>query len=744
MLAFTESMKYLNRIVLLTVVLTVLTISGLAQKSGKINGKVTIKETGTTLSNATVQISPLNRVVVTDAEGNFEFADLPAGRYTVLAHQEGFANLARNIVLVGGATAGVNFEMSLIGVRGQVVVTTTGSKESTFNSIQPTETVNSNKILERNNGGFADSLIDEPGVNKRSATPASSRPVIRGFDSDRVLVTTDGLRVGSIASQSGNHTEPIDVLSLDRIEVVKGPGTILYGSNAIGGVVNAVSRHEDELRRGTNGYFSLIGGTNNRQAAISGGIEQSFGNFMVWGNGSGQRSSDYRAGGGYGRVDNTFTRYGSGDGGAGYFAGKGFATFNYNYYQTRYGIPLDPEEVPSKIRFIKLNRHDFRFNGGFRDLESFVESAKFSFDYSNLSQNEFENIVGEPAAEDPAIRFDNRVYSYRGIFSQRKYKTLSGTFGIDGYRRNYLTRGAEVLIPGKVRQDSFSVFGLEEINLERVGFQFGGRVENNRYRPTNNNLAKRDITGFSGAFGVRVPLWENTVFVANLTHSHRAPALEELYNNGPHDDTLSFEIGNANLKPEVSNGLDVSLRYQKNRFRAESNFFYYDIRNFIFLDPTDVIDDDTELPINLYVQGNSRFFGTEESLEFKANKYLDLFGNLDYVNAKLKSNIPLPRIPPFRTHLGFDAHYKYLTVRPELTLAAAQKRVFTEETPTAGYGVFNIAGNVVVPGKHFANIFSVYGYNLTNKLYFNHVSFIKEFSPEIGRGVRFNYTIRLF
>jgi iron complex outermembrane receptor protein len=257
-------------------------------------------------------------------------------------------------------------------------------------------------------------------------------------------------------------------------------------------------------------------------------------------------------------------------------------------------------------------------------------------------------------------------------------------------------------------------------------------------------LLRRDITGFSGAFGVRVPIRENTVFVANFTRSHRAPALEELYNNGPHDDSLSFEIGDNNLRPEISNGIDLSLRHQAGRYRAEANFFYYDISNFTFLRLTDEIDEDTELPIAFYVQGDSRFVGTEASLQVKTHKYLDAFANLDYVNAELKSGLPLPRIPPFRAHLGLDGHYKYLTVRPELTLASRQNRVFAGEKPTAGYAVFNIAGNVIVPGKHFANIFTVYGYNLTNRLYFNHVSFIKEFAPEIGRGVRLGYTIRFF
>ena len=138
------------------------------------------------------------------------------------------------------------------------------------------------------------------------------------------------------------------------------------------------------------------------------------------------------------------------------------------------------------------------------------------------------------------------------------------------------------MIQGKVKQNSFSVFGLEELNFGRVSFQFGGRVERNTYDPENPLLIARDFTGFSGAAGIRVALWEGGAFVANYTNSYRAPALEELYNNGPHVGTVSFEIGNPNLRRERSNGIDLSLRHRSNRARAEFNVFYYRINDFVY------------------------------------------------------------------------------------------------------------------------------------------------------------------
>jgi iron complex outermembrane receptor protein len=123
---------------------------------------------------------------------------------------------------------------------------------------------------------------------------------------------------------------------------------------------------------------------------------------------------------------------------------------------------------------------------------------------------------------------------------------------------------------------------------------------------------------------------------------------------------------------------------------------------------------------------------------------LNLLAGLDYVNAELNTGIPLPRIPPLRGRLGFDLHYRDASLKPEWILVADQNRTFTGESRTAGYGVFNVIGTYVIPGKHNVNILSVNAYNLTDKLYFNHVSFIKDISPEIGRGLRFSYTVRFF
>ena len=721
----------------------VFTAAIFGQGNGTIKGRITFGGDGSALSRVSIEVVQLKRFVVTGDNGSYEFRDLPAGRYTIIAHLTGFQDAAKSIVIVPGAAGIIDLSLELSGVLEQVTVTATGDKQAAFDAVQPTIAVGSQQIIERGSVGLGDAVSNQSGITARTATPASSRPVIRGFDGDRVLVATDGFRIGSISALAGNEGEPIDLYSLDRIEVVRGPSTLLYGSNAIGGVVNAISRHDDDIGRGFRGYATVIGGTNNGQAVGSGGLEYGRGNWGVWGSGTLQRTNDYSGGGKFGSVANTATRMGNANSGFGYFGAKAFFTTNYNYYRNSYGIPIDPADPDERTANIAAHRNNFRISGGFRDLDSFIESIKLTIDYGKYFHRESEVFNNNPATRRFSDFF-NDVYSYRASLQQRRHGNLSGTFGFDGYHRKFHVNSREALIDGIVTQSQNAVFALEKVDLERVTFQFGGRVENSRYRPSNVRLTKRDLTGFSGAFGMRVGLWENGAFTANYSHSTRLPDLEEFYNDGPHDDTVSFEIGNPNLRKEVSDGIDLSLRHKAGRFRANGNFFYYGIKNFVYLKPTGVQDIDTGLEIANYVQASSRFYGIEGNLDFDVNRFLGIFSGVDYVRAKFTSGVNLPRIPPFRGRIGVNAHFQGVELRPEVLLVHSQNRVFTDESPTAGYVVFNVIGSYTFKLHRVANIFSVNGFNLTNKLYFNHVSYIKDYTPEIGRGVRFNYTVRFF
>jgi iron complex outermembrane receptor protein len=195
----------------------------------------------------------------------------------------------------------------------------------------------------------------------------------------------------------------------------------------------------------------------------------------------------------------------------------------------------------------------------------------------------------------------------------------------------------------------------------------------------------------------------------------------------------------------LNDGIDLSLRHSSGRFRGEVNYYYYHIRDFVYLAPTGEFDAESGFEIANYSQGTSRFQGTEAKLDVGVHRNIWLNFATDYVNAKLTaSDTPLPRIPPWRGRFGIDADYKGFHVKPEVIMASDQDRIFPTETRTAGYTTFGLIASYTLAQKHAAHIFSVNAFNLGDRFYRNHVSLIKEFAPEIGRGVRFTYTLRFF
>jgi iron complex outermembrane receptor protein len=713
-------------------------VMGQSQPAGKLSGTVTLGDSGQPVHHVIVTILQLKRTVDTDDNGKYEFSNVPAGRYDVLAHLDRVPEVIHQVDLSGGGEATLDFQIQLSGLQEQVTITATGSNQSVSSSIQSVEVIGSVDLAKKSPVSLGEALDGELGVAKRSFGPGTARPVIRGFDGDRVLVLQDGNRIGALGFESGDHAEPIDLLTVERIEIVKGPATLLYGSNAIGGVVNAISGH-DSAHKGVNGYVTGVFGSNGSQAGGSAGVEYGTQKWMFWANGGGQRSGDYNTP--IGRVNNSFSRESNVSAGFGRYTSKGFFRFNYTFDKRRYGIPFDANEVDPEIVFLNPRRHSFEVKGGFQGNHSFIEGGTFTAQYNDYTHGEINSLTNEVNTA-----FKNKSFLYQGVFDQRKHGRLSGKFGFWGLHRDFSAEGEEALAP-PTKQNAFAVFGLETVDFERATVQFGARLENNRYRPTetvqHGFLPDRGFTGFSGAIGVRVATWNGGAFVANYSHSYRAPSLEELYNNGPHPGNQAFEIGDPNLTRELGDGIDFGLRHSTKSFRFEANGYYYHIDNFVFLAPTGDIEDG--LTVAEYRQATTRYVGAEARADAALHKNLWLTLGGDYVNAQLTSDsTPLPRIPPLRGRVGLEFRYKGLLLNPELVMAKDQNRLFPTETRTAGYTTLGLSGSYLIATKHAAHIISFNGFNLGDRLYRNHLSFIKEFAPEMGRGLRVTYTLRFF
>lgn len=737
--------------------------------TGAVQGKVVLEVNGTALRNATVHLSPTGRSVQTDEEGLFSFGGVAPGTYTVVAHMHSLTGDKRSITVASGQTVQVDFALKLSPVRESVTVTAEGREVATADALQTVTSLEGFELTTRTQAASLGELLEsETGIAKRSGGPGTSRPVVRGFDGDRVLVLQDGVRTGTLSSQSGDHGEPVDATAVDRVEVVRGPATLLYGSNAIGGVVNVLTGHHilhEHPHEGIHATVTGLGGTANAQGGGSGQFEVGRGHWLFYAAAGGQRTGDYKTP--LGTVLNSGSDFKHGGAGAGRFGEKFSFNLNYMNQSGFYGVPYAGEEehheheistsLKRALRRSALlrpldgeeeghehegpvgldwRRHNLRGNLVFKQLGGAFEQFQLALNYSDWNHNEIElaeNVIG--------TRFYNKQFIYRGTLTQKKRGIWGGSLGFWGMARNFEALGAEALAP-PVDQSAFAVFGLQELTLENLKLQFGARYERNAYSP--DGLVNRTFNGVSASAGAAIPLWTGGTIVANYMHSYRAPALEELYNRGPHPGNGIYEIGDSTLRRELGNSVEIALRQRNRRFRGEVQLFRYQMHDFVYFNPTGEFEDG--LPVAEYKQAGARYLGAEAKTEFNLYQPLWLTLGFDAVDANLTAagRTNLPRIPPVRGRAGLNWYWRSLTVRPELVMANRQWQIAPNETETAGYAVVHLTAMYTITGKHFLHTLQATTFNLGDRLYRNHLSLIKQFAPEIGRGVRFSYTLNWF
>lgn len=771
--------------------------------AGSVRGHVTLED-GEAVAGATVLVLDLGRSVRTDDEGDYELMGIPAGTYRLLARREGLGSRRLAITVEAGAAAQADFVLEVASASEEVTITaSTTGETSTFDAFNAVSALDSLELAKNAAPTIGEALADEPGVAKRGFGPGSARPIIRGFDGDRVLIMSDGIRTGDLSSQSGDHGISIDPASVHRVEVVKGPATLLYGSNAVGGVVNTITQQQ-ALRTGRHQGlefgFTADGGTANEQAGGNGSLTWSEGDVALWLGAGSRRTGDYDTP--EGPVENSATELSNGRIGVGYFGDGGFFSVGYNLEDGRFGIPFADEfhahgreededdahgsaEVPQEHGDeedhleidLSQQRQSLRLEGGLSGLGGgLVDSFQVALNYLSWQHEELEIAEG---MEEVATTFDNQTWVARAEFEQRRTGRLHGKFGVWTQHRDYVASGEEALSP-PTTQSSLAGFAYEELDFDGWRLQFGGRVEHNAFDPgiratTGHEheeeeghggegehggtteeehhheegletpaVRSREFTGLSGSAGVHVDLPRDLALVANFTRSYRAPALEELYNFGPHVGNLTFEIGNPDLEAETTSGLDLSLRHRSERVSAQVNLFWYDVDEFVF--PAFTGESEDGLQVAEFLQGDSRSVGLDAEGSVRLHPKLWLNLSSSFVDAELTdTGESLPRIPPLQGGVGLEiVPMRGLVIEPEVRLAADQREIFRNETSTSGYTVYDLAGSYTLIRGQMAHVFAVTGYNLGDRLYRNHSSFIKDLAPEIGRGIKFSYALRFF
>lgn len=689
---------------------------------------------GTPLPGATCVISVLGKEAVAGPDGVCRFTDVPAGHFDISVRLSGYASARVGVDAAAGAPTGVVLAESL---HFSESVTVSTQPLDTFEAYQPTSVLGGEELQTRLAGNLGDTLGSLPGVNVRALGPGASRPVIRGLDGDRVLVLENGARTGDLSSQSGDHGVTLDPASAGQIEVVRGPATLLYGSNALGGVVNLIS---DDVpgrpTRGLHGGVTAQGATANELASLAGSLRAGNQRWAVRAAGAASRSSDVATPAG--TLPNSASEQRSAGFGFARTAPDGFLGAAYAYVDTSYGVPFVEEGETT----LNPRRHRLDVRGERRGLDGFVQGLKFVGGYRNYRHDEIE---GDGSV---ATSFANESFEGQLLLNHRPTGRLRGTLGLAAVHRDFSTAGQEALAP-PVRQRSLSAFAYEELAYHHLGVQFGARVDRTRFDtetpevriPELPSRVDRAFTEVSGSLGLLGFVNDDFTVALNLARAARNPSLEELYNYGPHAGNFAFEVGDSELDSEVGLGADLTLRWRRPRFSGEVTLFGNWIDGFVFPLLTD--DEADGFPVVRFTATDAHLRGLEAHLDLELRGGFALELGADGVRGEVRGGGgPLPRIPPYRGWLAVRYEANGFHVEGELRGAARQRRVSGLESATAGYGLVNLHASYKLVRGNAVHTFTLRLDNAGDRLWRNHLSFVKELTPEIGRSLRAAYGLR--
>ena len=741
---------------LLVICALVMSAGAAAQTGVALTGRLFDSLTGAPLSGATVQIDELRRQATSSPEGNFTFDNVPPGTYHLSVRFQGYSS-RRTEVIVGttpGAAVDVTVDPEL---HFEEVVSVSGEARSQFEAFQPTSVLSGQELTKQLDTSLGATLENQPGVAARSFGPAPSRPVVRGLDGDRVLILQDGQRLGDLSSQSGDHGVAINPAAAQKIEVVRGPATLLYGANAIGGLVNVVT--EDVPTRpvtGASGNVTFDAGSAAREGAGAGNVHAGNGVFALNVGGGGRRGDDVKTP--EGEVENSQSRNGFANVGLSWTGAKGYFGGGYALDDSKYGIPV----VEDGMLQIDTRRHSFNLRGGAQGLTGAFDAFRATLGVRRYSLDELEGT-------EPATLMRNNTTELELFGSHRAAGRLKGSIGGWVMDRAFDARGDEALSP-PVDQRGVAAYLYEEVTWPHVTFQFGGRVDQTKYTPVD--LPDRDFTNASGSVGLlfRPEAAGDRLTVAlSAARAARAPALEELYFFGVHHGNFALEVGDPNLESEKAFGFDASVRFRSSRASGEVTFFRNDISDFIF---RNVIDHEEfeereegfverfggrepsghseeegheaeEFAIHEFVAANALLQGVEAHLDVQLTPQLAAEVGADYIRGTLTdSDAPLPRMPPFRVRGGLRYQYNAFQIGGNVIAAAAQDRVSGAEEPTGGYTTLRLFASYSFPTSGATSTLTLRIDNATDELYRNHLSFIKHLVPEKGRDVRVLYNVR--
>lgn len=661
-------------------------------------------------------------------------------------------------------------------VQEEVIVTSTPLRERALEVAQPTAVLSGDSLVRQIAASIGETLQSVPGISGTYFGPAASRPVIRGLSGERVVVLEDSIGGLDVSSLSPDHAVTVDSVLAKRIEIVKGPATLLYGNGTIGGVVNVITdRVPRELAdRTLGGSVEARTDTALDEKTVSGHMDAAAGSFAFHVDGNWRETGNVEipgfalsdalraqleAGGepvdlSRDEVRNSLSESQGGAFGVSYIGDSGFIGIAASRFQTAYGAPGPEEEeeeaaargvakpagaARSRLAAIDIDaegvsidmdqkRYDLR--GSWLRPESALTEVRLLSSYSDYEHQEF-----EPDGAAGTL-FEQQGLETRVVADHAALAGWRGTFGVQYREIDFTATGEEAFIPQSVT-GNLGLFLFEERPVGALTLELGARVENQNIDPDPAELADYDENSVSASAGVVWKFAAEHAIALNLTRTERHPTPTELYADGPHLAIGRFEVGDAALDRETALTADLSLRHSSGPLRYEVTLFRNDFSDYIFPLLTGAVEDG--LPVAQYIQADADFQGVEAEIAYRLLEggagTLGARLAADYVRGKLSDGGDLPQVPPLR--VGFELRFD--GDRWQSGVGAwyydKQDKTAANELPSDSYTLLGADVGYALPWDTGRLFLFLRGSNLLDEDARRHSSPLKDFVPLPGRSL---------
>ena len=652
----------------------------------------------------------------------------------------------------------------------EIIVTASPIGRTTEETIAGNSVIGGDELQDRLEGSIGETLRREPGISSTFFGPAASRPVIRGLGGDRISVLDSGIGSIDASAASPDHAVAVEPAMAEKIEIVRGAGTLLYGSSAAGGVINVFSGRIPRTlpEGGIDGSIRIGGSTVDSAIETAGGFDAKLtgdetSGLIFHGEGAYRKTEDYKIPGyprstrlrieegpdpvndTYGVERNSALESKSGSVGLSYVFEDGFIGVSGTEQHSFYGIPASDEAEPDGTGpHIQLEQKRIDFNGEInRDFLVF-KTARMRFGYADYTHTEL-----EPSGEAGTV-FTNEGYEGRLELVDKPITVgageINGALGFQFRSRDFAAIGEESFVP-EVKTHEYGVFALKEYSQGDWRFEVSGRYESTTHDVLDTG-DKMNFDAYSVSAGIGYEPTDGVFFGVTGLRSERAPQSEELFANGPHLATGAYETGDPTLGKETARGVEATMRLGGDKIAFTVNGFYTSYKGFIFESNTGTFYDldGEDIPIYRFSATDATFKGFESKLEaelFHVGSF-DIHGDasMDYVRATADASPTgdLPRIPPLSGIFGLDAKSGIADLRGEIEYAAKQDKIGAEELPTDSYTLYNFyvtlrpftqAGDLAI---------RLAALNVTDEEARLHTSFLKDRAPLPGRNFRVSLT----